>query len=266
MKTLTFNGISKQEMAMYTRLSWNATYNKEKFFTLSKIKQYLPKDYKYARQFVSRLKKKKILYAIKRGIYSINPIESMPNGMGFPELPKADIYMQGKNYYVGYSSLFNWYGFSEQMFQDIYVINNSISSKKVIDNITFHFIKVKKEFMYGIIEKEVAGGKVRITDKERTMIDLLYWCDAVGGIDSAMKIFEETVKEKKCDIQKLIGYAIIYPRPTIRKIIGVILDNAFIDEKLTAPLHETIKNTSLTSAQWNKRTGTKNNKWKVIIQ
>jgi predicted transcriptional regulator of viral defense system len=141
-----------------------------------------------------------------------------------------------------------------------------MSFKKVISGTAFRFIKVKKEFMYGIIEKEIAGGKVLITDKERTMIDLLYWNAAVGGINAAMKIFENIVREKDCDIQKLIEYAVIYPRLTIRKIIGVILDNVFKAEKLTEPLYETIKYSSLGSTRGKQRSGKINNRWRLIIQ
>ncbi|MDR1942394.1 MAG: hypothetical protein LBQ47_08720 [Endomicrobium sp.] len=265
MKKLTFNNITKQEFAIISRLSYDRKYNGEKIINVAQIKAYLPKNYKYPLQFIYRLKQKKILRPLKRGLYTFNPIETMPVGMKLPDLAVADVYMEGKEYYVGYLSLFNWYGFSEQLFQDVYVINTGRSFEKYIDNIRFNFIKVKKEFMYGIIEKQIAGGKVRITDKERTMIDLLYWNKAVGGINPAIKTVEEIIKEKKCDIQKFIDYAVKYPRPTIRKIIGVILDKAGISETLTNPLYETIKDTSLTSAKWNKRTGTKNNKWKVII-
>ena len=267
MKNLTLNTtIGKIEFDILTRLSYDRTFNGKNIVKFSDIAAYLPEGYKYTTQFVSRLIKKNILSPIKKGIYTFNPIESMPVGVANFGFAVADAYMDGKDYYVGYSSLFNWYGFSEQMFQDVYVINNSVSSKKIIDNTTFHFIKVKKEFMYGIVAKEVSGGKVKISDKERTMIDLLYWNGAVGGMQQAMKIVEENIKEQKCDVQKFIDYAIKYQRLSIRKIIGVALDNALIDDKLTKPLYETIKNTSLTSAKWDKRNGTKNGKWRVIIQ
>jgi predicted transcriptional regulator of viral defense system len=130
MNNLTFPNISKQEMAICVRLFWDTAYRDEKVFTTNKIKEYLPKDYKYTWQFISRLKKKKILNTIKRGIYTINPLDSLPFGRNLQGMSVADVYMGGREYYVGYSSLFNWYGFSEQIFQDIYVINQSISLKK----------------------------------------------------------------------------------------------------------------------------------------
>jgi predicted transcriptional regulator of viral defense system len=120
--------------------------------------------------------------------------------------------------------------------------------------------------MYGIIEKELLDGKVKITDKERTMIDLLYWNAAVGGVKSAMRIFEKTIREKKCDVGRIIEYSLIYPRLSIRKLVGVILDSVFADEKLTSSLYKSVENTSITSARWDKRNGIINKKWKIIIQ
>ncbi len=65
-----------------------------------------------------------------------------------------------------------------------------------------------------------------------------------------MKELEQTIKYKKCNIEKFIDYTIRFPKLTVRKIIGVILDRAEISETLTRPLYETIKNSSLTSAEY----------------
>ncbi|MDR0486405.1 MAG: hypothetical protein LBH29_06750 [Elusimicrobiota bacterium] len=263
MQNLSFNTLNKQEISVISMLSWERRFNNKNVFTFSDIKRYLPNDYGYSTQFVSQLIKKNILSPIKKGIYVFNPIENISTGVKLDSFVIADKYMSGKNYYIGYSSLFNWYGFSGQIFQDVYVINQSISLKKIMFNTQFNFVKVKQGFMYGIIEQEISDGKVKITDKERSMIDLLYWNGAVGGIKPAMKIFEKTIRENKCDIEKLVNYAAIYPRPIIRKIIGVILDEIGIK---TDSIYKTIADTSLTSAKWDTRSGSKNNKWKIILQ
>jgi hypothetical protein len=47
--------------------------------------------------------------------------------------------------------------------------------------------------------------------------------------------------------------------------MGVIFDTAGIDEKLTNPLYETIKNTAVASTIRSIREGKKNKKWGIIV-
>jgi predicted transcriptional regulator of viral defense system len=112
---------------------------------------------------------------------------------------------------------------------------------------------------------KTSGNNVLVSDKERTMVDLIYWCDSVGGIVPAMEIIQNTIKKGQCDLEKFIQYAIKYPRQTVRKIIGVVLEKSKVPDNLTEPLYKTIENSSLTSANYNCRRGTKNKKWGVII-
>jgi predicted transcriptional regulator of viral defense system len=177
----------------------------------------------------------------------------------------GNVFFPNKNYYIGYANMFNYYDFTEQLFQGTFIINTSFAAEKIINNLVYKFIKVKNEYMYGIEEKEMYGGIVRISDMERTMVDLISRSDAVGGIIPASEKIEQAIKCKKCDIEKFIDYSVRFPKLTVRKIIGVILDRAEISETLTNPLYNTIKDSSLTSAEYNSRKGKINKKWRIII-
>lgn len=158
--------------------------------------------------------------------------------------------------------MFNSYGLTGQIPQTTFLINTSLSGERIMNGLAYKFIKVKEEYMYGTVEQELSDGtKILVSDKERTMVDFVYkW-----GIVIAKEKIEEVIKKKECDIDKFISYALHFPRVTVRKCIGVILDKAGISEKLTNPLYETIKNTSLTSANYKSFAGNINKKWKIII-
>lgn len=51
-------------------------------------------------------------------------------------------------YYIGYFNMFNHYGLTGQLPQITYVINTSVSGKKVISKFQFQFVKVKKEYIW----------------------------------------------------------------------------------------------------------------------
>lgn len=213
---------------------------------------------------VSRLKKKNILIPVKRGLYIFSPLEAGPEGRGIDEMLIPPLYLPKNNYYIGYSTMFNYYGFTEQIFQTMYVLNTSFNKKKIICGISFKFLKISKNKMYGIKVLKIQNSDVLISDKERTLIDLMYFNKPVGGISVASDIFKETVQKKQCNIKKLIGYASKFPNVTIRKRIGVLLESAGINESDLKPLLKSVENTAISSLG-KTRKGKIDKKWRVII-
>lgn len=262
MKSFTYTSLGKNEIETISKLTWS----QKKVISIQELKEhFIPKDYKDKNRLIYILGKKNILSPIKRGVYVFNPLEFLPTGRKINNYLIADALFPKQNYYIGYSSMFNWYDFTQQQFQIVYVINTTISAEKEIAKSTFQFIKVRPDFMYGLEKKEINGGTIMISDKERTMIDLLYWNEAVGGIGAAINTVKKIIKRNECDLDKLIAYTIKYPRKTIRKCMGVILDELEISNEATQQMYSTIVNTSITSVNCKSRRGKLNKKWRVII-
>jgi len=176
-----------------------------------------PEDRK---QIVFRLKKKNILTTIKRGTYVFSPLEAGPAGTGVDELSIPPLFFPRKNYYIGYSTMFNYYGFSEQLFQTVYVLNTSVRQEKIIYGVSYKFLKISENCMYGLETIKVRDADVIISSKERTLVDLIYFNKPVGGINSAIQIFTLIVEKKQCDIKKLVHYTVYFPNVTTRKRIA----------------------------------------------
>ncbi len=216
------------------------------------------------KQIVFRLRKKKILTPIKRGVYAFAPLESGPHGAGIDELMVPPLFFPKKDYYVGYSTMFNYYGFTEQFFQTVYVLNTRVRMERIICGISYKFIRIPSSRLYGRDTIKVKNIDVMVSSKERTLVDLLYFNQAVGGINSAVEVFKQCVVAKKCDIKKLVRYAARFSNITTRKRIGLILEGAGITDAVLGPLINSVKDASVSSFNGSRK-GVLNKKWRVIL-
>ena len=248
------------ETAIVSRL----TYEKKSVVTANDLDLLFNLSANDRKQFVFRLKRKKILSTIKRGVYLFSPLEAGPQGTGMDELLVPPLFFPKKNYYVGYSTMFNYYGFTEQPFQTVYVLNTSFKSERLICGLSYKFIKIGKNRMYGLATIKIKNTDVNISTKERTLIDLLYFNKSVGGSESAADIVREIVKNNKCDIGKLIEYAACFPNITTRKRMGVILEGLGISENNLKPLAKSVQKTAISSFGASRK-GKLNRKWRVIV-
>lgn len=256
----TYKILGPIEMNIVARL----TYEKKTIITaeeLDRLFGLFPEDRK---QIVFRLKKKKIFSTIKPGVYIFSPLEAGPEGMGVDEFLIPPFFFPKNNYYIGYSTMFNYYGFTEQLFQTVYVLNPAKSKEKVICGLSYKFVKISEDRMYGIETIKVKNEVVNISSKERTLIDLIYFNKPVGGVVRASQIFKEFINSKKCNVRKLVEYAVRFPNITVRKSIGLILDDVEVSEKVSRPLMKSIENTAISSLDGSRR-GVLNKKWRVIV-
>lgn len=256
----TFSSLSQTETQLIARLA----YEKKEIVTAKELDSFLPADFLYRRQLVFRLKTKNILIPIKSGIYIFVPLESVPTGRRISEFIIPSVYFPKGDYYIGYSTMFNYYNFTDQQFQKVYVLNTRLSKEKNITGIMFKFINVSQTQMYGIEKKLTRGVNVCMSSKEKTLVDLIYFNKPVGGFLSAGKIVERFVMKKKCDIKTLIDYTARFPNIKTRKYMGYTLDRCGISERLLKPLEKSIRDTSIVSMS-KSRKGTLNKKWRIII-
>jgi predicted transcriptional regulator of viral defense system len=256
----TISALSKKEAKIIARMS----YEQKDIVTAKEMDNYLPVDFQYRRKLVYSLKKKKILIPIKNGVYIFVPLDAVPTGRRISELLIPSVFFPKNDYYIGYSTMFNYYNFTDQQFQTVYVLNTRISRERTIAGISFKFKKISAQRMYGLEKINIKGNIAIVSSKERTLVDLIYYSKPVGGINSAADIMTRFVKEKKCNTKKLVEYAVKFPIIKTRKLIGLILENAGVSETVLKPLERSVKKTSLISFT-NNRKGQINEKWRAIV-
>ncbi|MBL7072721.1 MAG: hypothetical protein ISS33_02945 [Candidatus Omnitrophica bacterium] len=213
---------------------------------------------------VYRLKQKGIFQSIKRGVYVFSPLEYGEEGAAINEMLIPPEFFPRNNYYIGYSTMYNYYNLTEQLFQTVYVINSSLQKRKKICGIQFNFLRVPKKRMYGINKVSIDGQDVMISSLERTLIDLVYFNKPVGGINSALEVLENELKKKRCDINKFIRFSAKFPNIKTRKRIGVMMESKGYSEEKLLPLQKSIEKTAISSFSKSFK-GTLDKKWRVII-
>lgn len=217
-------------------------------------------------QIIYQLKKKNILKPISKGVYFYSPIETGPKGTRINEFLIAPILFPKGNYYIGYSNIYNYYGFTEQIFQSFYILNTTRQKERLICDIAFKLIKISPNKLYGLTSITVEGTEVVVSDRERTLIDLIYFPNPVGGIKKATEILQNEVTSGKSNLSKIIKYAASFPSISTQKRIGYILDSIGIKNAYLATLANKIKQTSLITLYGSKsRKGKIDNKWGVIV-
>ncbi len=242
------------------------TYEKLSVVTVEQFDRLFGFDTGLRKQLFFRLKKKKILAPITRGVYFFSPLESGPFGRRMNEYLVPPILFPQGNYYIGYSTLYNYYGFTDQIFQTIYILNTSRQRRRIIGGVEFKLTLVSPKRMYGLEKIDVRGSEIIVSNRERTLVDLFYFPDPVGGLKSAFEILKSQVKARKVDAKKLIKYALRFPSISTRKRIGYVLEKCGVSDKALKPLMRSMVKSSLWPLYGSKsRKGVIDKKWKLII-
>src|SRR3989338_5467638 len=236
--------LGEKEIKVISRLS----YEKKRIVTKEDLDRYFKFDDIERNKVVYQLKKKGIFSTIKRGVYVFSPLEYGEKGAGINEMLIPPQFFPQKNYYIGYSTMYNYYNLTDQLFQVMYILNTSLQNKqKKICGVIFNFLRVPKSRMYGLEKIDVNGQEVIISSLERTLVDMVYFNKPVGGIKSALEILKRELKKDRCDIKKFIRFAAQFPNIKTRKRIGILLEGMGYPDRDLAPLIKSIEDTAISS-------------------
>ncbi len=234
-------------------------------FTKEQFDGWFGFDQALRKQIIFRLKRKGILTAVKRGVYFYSPLESGPARSNINEFLVPSVFFPEGNYYVGYSTMYNYYGFTDQIFQTMYILNTSLHRDRTIGSMIFRMVKIPSTRMYGLEKIRIKDSEIIVSDRERTLVDMFYFPGPVGGLKKAFEILKEQIKDRKTDVSRLIKYAARFPSVSARKRIGFALEKSGLKDKKLEPLLKSVRNTSLvTLYHSSSRKGRINKKWIVI--
>ena len=106
----SYKNLSKDELYLISR----AEFEKQKLITTPFVQKLFPDKNKAAR-ILSFLAKKGRLLKIEKGKYVLVPIKA-PNQQWMPnEFILASFWMGNAPYYIGYFTMYNYWGFTEQI-------------------------------------------------------------------------------------------------------------------------------------------------------
>ena len=254
-----YKGLSKDEIYLISR----AEFEKQTLITTAFVQKVFEQKNKASRVLVYLQRKGRVL-RIERGKYLLVPLKA-PNQSWTPnEFLVASLWMGESPYYIGYSSAYNYWGFTEQIPQTISVLNTRKGLKKLIGKLSYRLVKVSSQKIYGLQKNNIDGGSFFISDKERTLVDFIY--KPMGSWGNVEDIIKGQLSE--INVEKLVRYLIRFPVVSVRKRAGFILQKLGVSQKLLVPLQASIgkENTYIVFNPFIKsRKGKVDSGWKVII-
>jgi predicted transcriptional regulator of viral defense system len=213
---------------------------------------------------LDNLAKRNRLIQLKRGKYLVVPLKA-PNQSWMPhEFVVASLWMGEIPYYVGYSSMYNYWGFTEQIPQKVIVLNTEKNRMRKIGKISFQAVKIPSQKMYGIKKIKIDEEYVSISDQERSLVDFI--SQPIGSWGNVQEVINEQIK--KIDVKKFVRYLNKFPVIAVRKRAGLMLERAGVSLEELSRLKSSLGNEN-SYAPFNpfikSRKGAVNQDWKVIL-
>lgn len=168
-----------------------------------------------ARSAVKRLLDQGMVAKIRRNLYTCISGET-----GVPVANRFQIASSlTETSYVTHHTAMEFYGITDQVFYEVYVSSETEFKSFSFDGYTYRFIKPR--ISDGVEEVKFSGG-VRVTDKERTILDSIKDMDWISG-------FEEVISNvgaiKRVKEERLVRYLAMYDNQFLYQKTGYILSH-----------------------------------------
>jgi len=252
-KIIEYQGLSSKEIDLLTRLE----YEGKEIYTRKDIISFCKSKSKAA-YLIRRLLMKGRLKSIVKNVYLFIPMKAPKGKWAGNEYVVAKALARGANYYIGYSNVFNFYGFTEQVAKMIHVINDRYSLKKVVGAVRYKMIKVLPDRLYGIEKREISGEIITFASKERALIDVFEFYN----IKKSFAILTE--QKEKIDMDVFLNFVSSYPVQITRRRIGYFLEKLAVEKKYLKRIDVGKAGYSYLYDTANKR-GVVDKRWRIII-
>ncbi|MCB9772151.1 MAG: hypothetical protein H6754_06335 [Candidatus Omnitrophica bacterium] len=254
----SYPNLSKDEVYLISR----AEFEQQKVIT-SAFANRLFVSPKRSADVLDTLTRKGRLFQIQRGKYLVVPMKA-PNQQWSPnEFVVAALWMGETPYYIGYYTMYQYWGFTEQIPQTIFVLNLQKSITKKIGDVMYEALKIDQKKYFGIQKIKIEDVDICISDKERTLVDFVY--NPIGSFSRIEDVFKENLAE--IDLDKLIRYLIKFPVVSVRKRAGYFLETIGCKKVILEKLRKSFARdeTNIVLDPTNKsRKGKINKEWKII--
>ena len=245
--------LSSKEIDLLTRLEFEG----KEIYTKEEINRFCGATQKGA-YLIKKLLEKKRLRKIVKNIYLFIPMKAPGGKWAGNEYVIAKALVNGAKYYIGYSSVFNSYGFTEQVAQMIHVVNDKYSLKKTVGGVRYKLIKVLPDRIYGLESRRINREDIDFASKERALIDAFDFYD----VKKASNIL--TGQLSKVNMVLFVDYVAQYPVQIIRRRMGYFLERLGVSRKLLSKIDTGIKGYSFLYDTDTKK-GKVDKRWRVIV-
>jgi predicted transcriptional regulator of viral defense system len=125
-------------------------------------------------------------------------------------------------YYLSYWTALHYYGWTEQPSNTVFIATTRLKKPIRVSGVTFKFIKLKPSRFFGATAYQSNGHRIRVADKEKTIVDCLDQPRYCGEIVEAAKGIWNGRKE--LDFRKIQAYARRMDNRAIIKRLGFMME------------------------------------------
>ena len=252
-KVNKYNGLTPNEIGLLARLE----YEGKEVYTRADIISFYGDESKVD-YLIRRLLIKNRLRNIVKNVYLFIPMKAPGGKWAGNEYVIAKALARGANYYIGYSSVFNSYGFTDQVAQMIHVVNEKYSLEKKVGGIRYKLIKVLPNRMYGLETRRIDKEDIVFASKERALIDAFDFY----GVKKGFNILTEQFSNM--DMAVFVDYVARYPVQIIRRRMGYFLEKLGVFKKLLNKIDVGLKGYSFLYDTEIKK-GKADKRWRIIV-
>jgi len=211
----------------------------QSIFTLKEAQELLGKNGREAAQFVADLIKRQIVYRLNKGTYLLLETKQESTQLSnWPLIAKALV--ANDKYYISHYAAMRLHGMTSHALTEIQITLPKRSRDKEIYHVKYHFIYVKPEYFWGLVQKWVSKQeKVKVSSLERTILDCLSRTEYCGGLIELVKGVWSI--HTKINWEKLIEYSCRYANKAAVKRLGYIAESLDIGGEYLQRLHEVIE-------------------------
>lgn len=193
---------------------------KNPVFTIAQARKILGTSSASVKNVLKRLKKKRRIIPLQKGVYLFAPLKSGEKGLWSEDAFRvAPSLVNGKNYYIGFVSAMNYWGMTEQLPIVVYVALTC--QKRSLQAVQARFIFVKKKRLGDFTQLSFDGTRVNMSSIEQTILDGLAFPQYCMGIEGMAKAIH--FSGKRMDWKKLVKLA-KQDRGAIRRRLGFLLE------------------------------------------
>lgn len=201
---------------------------------------------------ISQLSKQGWLVRLKRGLYVVMTDIS---SLGFLDLSGFVIsQVLNRNSYISFENALQHYSMFDQLLFSVEAVTYKRARKYKIQNKEHRFFRIKKELYFGFTKEVVEGKVVQIAEKEKALLDMLYFRSSANTVNLVFEKLREY--QDQIDFEKLKQYVKKFGVSMVREV-GFLLDQLGIqaqDLRRVAKVEEgyskMTRNSDVFNAKW----------------
>jgi predicted transcriptional regulator of viral defense system len=173
-----------------------------------------------------KLRKRRRLLNPRQGFYVIIPPQNLNFGSPPPASFIDDLMRHEKRpYYVGLLKAAELNGAAHHAVMEFQVVTDKQMREIQIgrSKIVFYFKRDLTKIVPGIEDRQTDTGKMKVSSAELTLLDLLRYPEASGGLDNVLNIFADLAP--KLDVGKMAPLCDAFERSVIQRA-GYLLDHS----------------------------------------